>query len=227
MVKFMRAQMTEGRHKPCSFPFPSPASPEPSSQDALCTYTHSTDPREGSCQSATHTKRYPGTYRDSQILLTAPGPAQRPPQGQRAARAARESPRARGSEESRLPPSGNGAVRSPLPFLLLLPALRKMAASGAGAGGRGRASWGCRGSSRQVAAGRGHRCGAAPPRESSSKGLERCSPCSFFLPLGRGRAAGPGQALEPLCGAGLPSGGRRVWRAAAIAVRAAPPPVIR
>lgn len=140
MVTFMRARMTESRHKPLFFPFPPPAPPEPSSQGALCAYTHGTDPRQGGCRRATHTKRYPGTYRDSQTPLTAPGPAQRPPQGQRAARTTRESPRARGTEGSRLHPPGNGAVRSPLPFLLLLPALRKMAASGAGSGGRGRAS---------------------------------------------------------------------------------------
>lgn len=109
-----------GQTQAAFLPLPSvrPAPPEPSAQGALWAYTHGTDRREGGCQRARHTKRYPGTYRDSQTLLTTPGPAQRPPQGQRAARAARESPRAREGRGGRLHPPGNGAVRpfaSPLP----------------------------------------------------------------------------------------------------------------
>lgn len=114
--------MTEGRHKPRSFPFPQSAPPRPSRAPRAPFGPTLTVPTVGkAAASAPGTQNaIPEPTGTQQTLLTTPGPAQRPPQGQRAARAARESPRAREGRGSRLHPPGNGAVRpfaSPLPPL--------------------------------------------------------------------------------------------------------------
>lgn len=78
-----------------------------------------------------------------------------------------------------------------------------------------------RSNSRQVAAGRGHRCVAAPLWETSSKGPVRCSPRSFFspwtgaerrVPAGSwSRSAGPG-CPRAAAGSGGPQLSQRVLR---------------